>query len=186
EVDADAGGAQPLDHPGDAGSGDGRSRAELPRDPERDLTIIDVFKTLAISWHNRMKMFVDLAPQRDGLLDQVPAMPRQELEADRDRIGWRFEPAEAIDGAPLDGGHVGLIGRVTGVGELPMLLGGQGMNDSGLESRLGEGPRDGAVRASGPLDDDDRVPDRGPIQGRAKGLNHGLEAGLVVFHLGGS
>lgn len=114
-----------------------------------------------------MKMFVDLAAQRNGLLDQVTAVPRQQLQTDREGIGWRFEQAEAIDSAALHGGQIGVVGLVAGVGGLPMLLGGQRVHDPDLEARLGEGTLDGAVIPSRPLDHHDLIPDAGPLQGGA-------------------
>jgi len=90
-------------------------------------------------------MFVDLDAQRNRLLDQVTAVPRQQWETDREGIGWRFEQAAAIDGAELHGGQIGLVGLVSGVGGLPMLFGGQRVDDPDLEAHLGEGTLDGAV-----------------------------------------
>ena len=132
-----------------------------------------------------MKMFVDLAAQRNGLLDQVTAVPRQQLETDREGIGWRFEQAEAVDGAALHGGQIGVVGLVAGVGGLPMLLGGQRVHDANLEARLGKGMLDGAVVASRPLDDHDLIPDPGLLQGATQAPDHGSEACLGVLNLGG-
>ena len=130
-------------------------------------------------------MFVDLAAQRNALLDQVTPVPRQQLETDREGIGRRFEQAETIDGAALHGGQIGVVGLVAGVGGLPMLLGGQRVDDPDLEARLGEGTLDGAVVASRPLDDHDLIPDPGLFQGGAKTLDHRSEACLGVLNLGG-
>ena len=130
-------------------------------------------------------MFVDLAAQRNALLDQVTPVPRQQLETDREGIGRRFEQAETIDGAALHGGQIGVVGLVAGVGGLPMLLGGQRVDDPDLEARLGEGTLDGAVVASRPLDNHDLIPDPGLLQGGAKTLDHRSEACLGVLNLCG-
>ena len=130
-------------------------------------------------------MFVDLAAQRNALLDQVTPVPRQQLETDREGIGRRFEQAETIDGGALHGSQIGVVGLVAGVGGLPMLLGGQRVDDPDLEARLGEGTLDGAVVASRPFDDHDLIPDPGLFQGGAKTLDHRSEACLGVLNLGG-
>ena len=55
----------------------------------------------------------------------------------------RLDQAEAVDGGALDGGEVGVVGLVAGIGRESELLGGQGMDDPGLEAGVGEGAADG-------------------------------------------
>ena len=97
-------------------------------------------------------MFEHLLPEHDILLDEPATVPRQELEADVDRIGFVLQQAEAVDGGAVDCGEVGVVGFVARIGGLAILFGGVGMKDADLESRLGEGALDRAVVASRPLD----------------------------------
>ena len=48
------------------------------------MTVIDIIKTLCISGHDCLKVFMDLAAQRRHFLDRVAAVSGQELETDRD------------------------------------------------------------------------------------------------------
>jgi hypothetical protein len=61
------------------------------------------------------------------------------------------------------------------------LLGGVGVKDADLESRVGEGTLDRAVVASRPLDDDDQIFDSVPCHGVAHLLYRRREAGLIVL-----
>ena len=101
-------------------------------------------------------MFEHLLPEHDILLRREATVPRQQLEPDEDRIGFVLQQAEAVDGGAVDGGEVGVVGFVAGIGGLAKLFGGVGVKDADLESRLGEGALDRAVVASRPLDDDDQ------------------------------
>ena len=108
-------------------------------------------------------------------------MPRQELEADEDRIGFVLGQAEAVDGGAMDCGKVGVIGFVAWIGGLAKLFGRVGVKDANLECRVGEGTLDRAVVASRPLDDDDQVFDAMSCHGIAHSLYRRCEARLVVL-----
>ena len=84
-------------------------------------------------------------------------MAGQELELLVDRVEVPAPQAEAVDGGAVDGGQVGVVGLVAGVGGLAELLGGERVDDADLEAGGGEGPLGRAVIASGPLDGDDQV-----------------------------
>ena len=71
-------------------------------------------------------------------------MPGQQLELGIERVGFGLQQAEAVDGGAVDGGEVGVVGLVAGIGGEPVLLGGVRMNDADLEARLTE------VRCTGP------------------------------------
>src|ERR1700677_237985 len=102
-------------------------------------------------------MFKHLLSENDILLDEAAAVPRQELEADEERIGFVLRQAEAIDGGAMDRGKIGVVGLVAWIGGLAKLFGGVGVKDANLESCVGEGTLDRAVVASRPLDDDDQA-----------------------------
>ena len=111
-------------------------------------------------------MLEHLLPKHDVLLDEVAAVPRQELELHIDRIGFVLQQAEPVDGGAVHGEEVGVVGFVAGIGGLAVLLGGVGVKDADLDSGSGEGELDRTVVASGALDDNDHVLDAVPLAWR--------------------
>ena len=87
-------------------------------------------------------MFEHLLPEHAILLDETVTVPRQELEADEDRIGLVLQQAETVDRAAMDCEEVGVIGLVAGICGLAELFGGIGAKDADLEPRFGEGKLD--------------------------------------------
>ena len=84
---------------------------------------------------------MDLIAEVGVLADQVAAVAGQEPEPGVDLIERRLDQAEAVDGGAMDGEEVGVVGLVAGVGRQAELLGGQRMDDAGLEP----GGDDGAL-----------------------------------------
>ena len=76
---------------------------------------------------------MDLVLQGRALPDQVAAVAGQRTEPEADVVQRPFGQAEAVDRGPVDGAEVGVVGLVAGVGGEAVLLGGQGMDDAGLE-----------------------------------------------------
>ena len=72
-------------------------------------------------------------------------------------VAGGFEQGEAGDGGAVDGGQVGVVGLVAGIDGLAVLLGGEGVDDAGLEAGGGEGALDEAVIAAGAFDGDEAV-----------------------------
>jgi len=128
-----------------------------------------------------MQMLEHLLSEYDVLLDQAATVPRQQLEAGVDGIGFVLQQAEPIDRAAMNCQEVGVIGLVAGISGLAELFGGIGVKDADLEPSLEEGTLDRAVIASRPLDDNDQVLDAVPCTAIAHCLDRGLEAGSVVF-----
>ncbi len=62
-------------------------------------------------------------------------MAGQEPELGVGRIQHRLDQTKTIDGGPLDGGEIIVIGLVAGIGREAVLLGSQGMNDPRLEAQ---------------------------------------------------
>src|SRR6516164_200455 len=85
------------------------------------------------------------------------AVAGQEPEPGMGLIDRRLDQAEAVDGGALDGGEVGVVGLVAGVGRQAELPGGQGMDDAGLEAGGDGGALHRQVIVAGALDDDDGV-----------------------------
>ena len=126
-------------------------------------------------------MFEHLLLEGDALSHQVAAVPGQQLELGVDRVGFGLRQAEAVDGGAVDGGEVGVVGLVAGVGGESILLGGEGMDDADLEARPAEAALDRPVIAAGALDDHDHVLDAVPGHGVTDGRHGGVEAGPVVL-----
>ena len=129
-------------------------------------------------------MFEHLLPKHDVLLDEVAAVPREELELDIDRIGLVFQHTEPVDRGAMHSEEIGVVGFVAGIGRLAVLLGGVGVKDADLESGIGEGELDRTVVTSGPLDDRDQVLDGMSLAGATHLLQRCLEPRLVVLNGG--
>ena len=84
-------------------------------------------------------------------------MAGQEPELGVDLIECRLDQAEAIDGGAMDGVEVGVVGLVAGIGREAELLGGQRMDDAGLEAGGDDGALDRQMVVAGALDGDDEV-----------------------------
>jgi hypothetical protein len=100
-------------------------------------------------------------------------------------IERRLEQAEAVDGGALDGGEVGVIGLVAGVGRQAELLGGQRMDDAGLAPGGDGGALDRGVVVAGSLDGDDEVAEVVLGQGAADGGGEFAEAVPRMLERGG-
>ncbi len=72
-------------------------------------------------------------------------------------IGLGLGHTEAVNGGAMDGGEIGVIGLVAGVGGLPKLLGRERVDDADLEPGLAKA-LDGAVIAACALDGDEVGP----------------------------
>lgn len=81
--------------------------------------------------------------------------------------------------------QVGVVGLVVGVGRLAELLGGEGVDDAGLEAGGGEGPLHDAVVAAGALDGGDQVPQVVLGSRGADGGDGVVEGGAGVVEEGG-
>ena len=121
-------------------------------------------------------MITDLASKRDRLADEVPAVAGQKLDLVVGRVVGRLGEPEAVDGGAVDGGDVGVVGLVAGVGGLAELLGGERMDDADLEAGGGEGVADDVMIPSGALDDDDQIDDPMLDRGSPNLLRGGLES----------
>jgi hypothetical protein len=126
-------------------------------------------------------MFKHLLLESDSLLHQATAVPSQQLELDVDRVGFMLRQSEAVDGGAMDGGEVGVVGLVAGIGGEPILLGGVGVNDADFEPGGAESALDRPVIPSGAFDDHDDVLDVVPGHRGANGGDGGLEGRAVVL-----
>jgi hypothetical protein len=131
-----------------------------------------------------MKVLKHLLSEHDVLFDQAAAVPRQELEADMDRVGFVLQDAEAIDSGAVHREQVGVVGFIARVGGLAVLFSRVRMEDADLEACLGEGALDRPVVASGPLDHDDHVLDLVPSLRVAHLFYRRFEARPVVLDYG--
>jgi hypothetical protein len=93
----------------------------------------------------------------------------------------RFEQVEALGGSAPEGGPVGVIGLVAGVGRLAVLLGREGMDQAGLEAGLAEGELDRTMLFAGAFEGDHEVAQ----VVLADGLPEAIDGGLEVAALGG-
>ncbi|SIN83569.1 hypothetical protein SAMN05444166_1186 [Singulisphaera sp. GP187] len=88
-------------------------------------------------------------------------MTSQELEVAEVGVGFVLEEPKPVDHRAMDGGEVGVIGFVAGIGGLAKLLGGEGMDYPDLKAGCLERGLDRQVKPLGrsqgqaapPLDD---------------------------------
>ncbi len=132
-----------------------------------------------------MQKIADLTAQRRGLLDQVTSMSRPGAEL-RVVLGQdRFDQAEAVDRAAMDGREIGVIGLPVGVCRLAKLLGRERMDDADLEARGRECAFGRVMEFPGALDDNDDVFDLTDVDLSPDRLDGLLEALGVVLELSG-
>ena len=108
-----------------------------------------------------------------------------ELQRGPGLVAAGFEQGEAGDGGAVDGGEVGVVGLVAGIDGLAKLLGGEGVDDAGLEAGGGEGALDEAVIAAGAFDGDEAIVELVRGKGLADLGDGGVEVGSVVGDGGG-
>ena len=130
---ADVLGPKQLGEPVRAAGPDRAGRTQMSGDDRRRLVGEDVAHGGGEAGESCVELGRDLISQVDVLPHQVAAVAGQEPERDVDLIEHRLDQAEAINGGPLDGQEVGVVGLVAGVGREAKLLGGQRMDDAGLQ-----------------------------------------------------
>ena len=69
----------------------------------------------------------------DFLAHQAAAMPRQQLQANEERIGLGLQQAKAADGGAENGREIGVVRLVARIGGLSKLFGGEGVKNADLE-----------------------------------------------------
>ena len=132
-------------------------RAQAPGDDQGRLVVEDVADGGGEAGEQGVELDMDLIAEVGVLAHQVAAVAGQEPELGVGLIEHRLDQAEAIDGGPLDGAEVGVVGLVAGIGGEAELLGGQGMDDAGLEAGGGGGALDRPVIVAGAFDGDDEI-----------------------------
>ena len=128
-------------------------------------------------------MLEHLLAKHDVLLDEVAAVPCQELELLIDRIGFVLQQTEPVDPGAVHGEEVRVVGFVTGIGGLAVSLGGVGVKDADLDSGFAEGELDRTVVASSALDDRSPGASKRPWLAATGGLTHargGLNPSVTV------
>ena len=151
-------------------------------DERRGAVVPEVAEEFRVAGHGGMKDFTDLTLQDGVLVDQVAAMAAEQLDGEVVIGPGRFEQAEAVGGGPPDGGQVGVVGLVAGVGGLTVLLGREGMDQARFEVGLAEGVLHRAMVFAGAFDGDDEVGQLVLAHGLADAVDGGLEVAAVVGH----
>ena len=104
-----------------------------------------------------VELDMDLIAEVDVLAHEVAAVAGQKPELGVDLIEHRLDQTEAIDGGTLDSGEIGVVGLVAGIGGEAELLGGQRMDDTGLEASGGGGTLERPVIVASALDGNDEI-----------------------------
>src|SRR5262249_8374979 len=109
----------------------------------------EVAEAAGVAGHRRVQLFKDLTPENSILIHQVAAVAAEHLQRDVGLRPGRLDQAEAVRRGAEDGGEVGVVGLVLRVGGLAVLLGGEGVDQPGVEAGLAEGTLHGAVVLAG-------------------------------------
>src|SRR3954470_4532140 len=112
-------------------------------------------KECGISGHGGMEGFLKLALQVGVLVDEIAAMPSQELQLLIEIGPGGKEQAEAELGGAEDGGDVDIIGLVARIDGLTELPGGVGMDEPGFEVGLLASALEVPMVSAGHFDGDD-------------------------------
>ena len=142
-------------------------------------------KKLCKAGHGGMKDFADLTLQDGVLVHQVAALAAEELDGDVEVRPGGFAQPEAVGGGPPDGGEVGVVGLVVGIGGLAILLGRERMDEAGVEAGLTKRQLDGAMIVAGAFDGDDDILEVVLAHGLTDAVDDGLEVAARVRHGGG-
>ncbi len=137
-------------------------------------------EALGVAGHGGMKEFTDLTLEYSVLVDQVAAVAAEQLDGEVVVGPGRFGEAEALGGGAEDGGQVGVVGFVAGVGGLAILLGGEGMDEARLVAGLAKGELDGPMVFAGALDGDHDVLEVVLERGLAEAIDGGLKVAAAV------
>jgi hypothetical protein len=154
-------------------------------DRQGDVAEEEVLEAIGVARHEGLDDPLDLAPEDDRLADQIAAVPGQESELLVDRVGLSLGQAEAVDGGAVDGGQVGVVGLVAGIGRLAKSFGSERVDDPDLEPGGGERAPRREVIASGPLDGDNQVSQMTIGDGLPELCEGGVEVGPGVLDDGG-
>ena len=119
-----------------AGLAERVGRREVAGQFQRDGTLPEVAEALGVARQGGVQDFANLTTQAAGLVHEVAAMAAEELQRDIQRGPVGFAQTEAVGGGPKERRQVGVVGLVPGVGRLAVLLGGDGMDETGVEARL--------------------------------------------------
>src|SRR5262249_54277043 len=145
-----------------------------------DRTLPELVEAGGEAGEGGFEVVADLAIEGGAFADEIAALANDELRGGPGFVAGSFEQVDAGDRGAVNGGQVGVIGLVAGIDGLAVLLGGEGMEDAGLEAGGGEDALHEAVIPAGAFDGDQAVGELVVSEGLAK-LSHGsLEFGAVV------
>lgn len=132
-----------------------------------------------------LEVVADLAVQRSTFADQIATMADQETERKPGFVKGLLEQGRAGECGPMDGEQIGIIGLVAGIDRSTELLGGIGVDDTGLEASLAESSQDVLMEATGAFDGHEAVVDLVAGEGSTDQSRSSVELRLLVFNRGG-
>ena len=140
----------------------------------------EVAEAFGVAGHGGMEDFTDLTLEHGVLVHQVAAMAAEQLDRQVVVGPGRFQQSEAVRGGAPEGGQVGVVGFVAGVGGLAVVLGGEGMDQARLEAGLAEGELHGPMVFAGAFDGDDQVGQVVLAHRLADAVDGGLQVATLV------
>jgi len=104
-----------------------------------------------------MQDLADLAVEGGVLIDEIAAMAPQHLQGEIVIGPHGIDQTESLGGSAKDPCEIGIIGLIVRVGGLTIVLGGEGMDQAGIEACLAKSSLDGTVIVAGAFDGHDDV-----------------------------
>ena len=169
----------------DAKLDDGIGAKSVPREYERRGGFEEVAETFGIARHEGVEEFFDLTKEERAFVNEIAAMSAQDLEV-AILVGPNlFDESEAVSGGAEDGGEIGVVGFVAGIGGLTVLFGREGMHKSGVKARVTKSALDGAMIVAGHFDGDDAIAQLVLSAGLANAFDGRAKIIAVVLERGG-
>src|SRR5581483_5082600 len=103
------------------------------------------------------EVVANLTVQSRTLADQIAAMADEQLQGRPGLVARGFQQRATRDGSPMDGREVLVVGLVARIDRLAVLLGDEGMKDTGLEARRRERALHEAVITARAFDGDHAI-----------------------------
>jgi len=183
-LEADAILAEPRSEAFQSGLANRLGRAQLAGQVQGQRAFPELGEAGGVAGQRGVEMLADLTAEGRALVDQIAAVPDQQLEFSPGPVERGLGQGEAAAGGAVDGRQIGVVGFLTGVAGLAELLGGKGVDDADLEAGGGEGVLNRMVIAAGAFDGDQEVLQAVSLDGVAERGQSGLELAAVMGHEG--
>src|SRR5437868_4826180 len=134
-----------------------RSRGVVAQQVPGNRILPELVEARGVTRQGGFEMVANLTVESGALADQITAVADEQLQGGPGLVPRSFQERAAGDGGAVDGGQVGVVGLIAGIGGLAVLLGDEGMENAGLETGRAEGALHEPVIASRAFDGDEAI-----------------------------